>query len=250
MHFRNQTLPEITSASPSKRSASAFTLTELLVVISLIVIMSAGATRLFSGFQANDHKRALVDIANAFETARQTATSRNTFTYVAFTSPTSNQDQNDPLCVATFESLSGSDVLRDGGAPADSGKWQLITRPVWLRRSMVEDQKDPPPGLVPVNEMNGVTQFSATIRPLSGSGFILTRKIGDMTSEASLKFNRVVTFSPNGTAMVDNSRGLPTALIGFLVKPCQGETPNAIESARVAAVTVGGFMGNVRFYQK
>ena len=225
-----------------KRSRGAFSLLELLVVIAIIALLATGTTSLFSGDQGVDQKKALIQIANAFETARQVAVSQNTYTYVGFTSPVST-NAADPLCVAVFQSETGQDILQTGGSIADA---QLITRIAWLRNVQIDYNKEPPEGLISEEELKG-TQFSETVDPLpSGPGFTVLRKVGDMPVPAPLAFNRVVTFMPNGAALVKNTRGLPAGLIGFMVKPLVGNNLDA----KTAAVTVSGFLGNVRFYQR
>jgi prepilin-type N-terminal cleavage/methylation domain-containing protein len=219
-----------------------FSLVELLVVISIIALLISGTANLLNSDQgSNDEKNALVQVANAFESARQLAISQNTYTYVGFTSPASAQNGADPLCVGVFQSQTGRDVIQNGESATGA---QLVSKIAWLRNMTLTASLEPPTGVVPVAEMSA-SQFSATLEPLTtGQGFTVTRRVGEMAGPAALVFDRVVTFSPNGSAFVDNLRGLPTGLIGFMISPAAG----AHKDARTAVVAVNGLLGNARFY--
>lgn len=233
---------------------------ELLVVIAIVSIVAAISASTMTGDANSDQKKALVAVSNVLETARQAAVANNTYVYVGFTTPVSPGNRSDPLCVAVFQSLSGLDVLRaamTGGqallaenqSPGSPGSWRTITRPQWLRNATLESTKVAPDSILPEEEKIG-TGFATTITKLSnGAGFSLTRKIGEMPTAAALKFDRIVTFSPSGTAFVDNTLGLPVSSIGVLLKPCRGPAPSSKEEAQTAAILVNGLLGSTRIYQ-
>ena len=244
----------------TKRPAPGFSLTELLIVTALISCLAAIGAGSFSGIQTSDQKKALINVSNALEAARQAAVTYNTYTYVAFTSPADPSNAASPLCVASFQSATGSDVLRgaltggqallpEGQSPGRPGSWRLLSRPSWLRNASVESTRDVPATLLPANERVG-SGFSTTIGPVSGgNAFRINRKLGDMPAAAVLNFDRVVTFSPSGSAFVDNSLGLPVASIGVLIKPRRTAVATAADEAQIAAVLVNGLLGSARIYQ-
>lgn len=262
--FRAQSSGHVTTGLALKRKglggAPAFSLPELLVVIALISIMAAAGAKSLTADFGSDQKKALVHVSNVMEMARQAAVANNTYTYVGFTSPPSPSNATVPLCVAVFQSSSGTDVMRgaiSGGqpllaenqSPGGLGSWKLLSPPLWLRNAVVESTESVPTSLVPEDERIG-EGFDKTINPVSGgNGFSISRRMGRMTSVAPLKFDRVVTFSPSGTAFVDNTAGMPVGSIGVLVKPCRGEAPTTLEEKRVAAVLINGLLGSARIYQ-
>lgn len=240
----------------SQKHIGAFSLMELLVVMALISILAALGVRGVAGMSGDDYKKALISISNSLEIARQTAVAQNTYTYVAFTSPADPNNTASPFCVAVFQSNSGADVLKgaiSGGQPllpegtsgTGPGSWKLLTRPEWLRNSIMESTRNAPVSVLPSQARIG-DGFAATIDTANGGvGFEIRRMLGDMPQAASLKFDRIVTFSPSGTAYVDNAAAVPTASIGVLLKPI---TYGA--ESRVAAVLVNGLMGSSRIYQQ
>lgn len=243
----------------AQRKRAAFSLTELLMVMAVISILMSVGLRTIASASPQDQDAALIEVGDALEAARQLAISQNTYTYVGFTSPSSPQAADSALCVAVFQSHNGEDVVRNarlsGGALLDEAaasqqrEWLLVRKPKWLRNAIVESTVDPDPDLVPSTELSG-GKFSNTVRPLPGGiGFRLTRKMGNMTAAAPLLFDRVITYSPNGTAYVDNLSALPEAVIGVLVRPSRGTVPSETERYRTAALTVSGLLGSTQVHK-
>lgn len=245
-----------------KGREGGFSLTELLLVVAVMAILMTGVANLFSGFRGTDQKKALVDIANAVELARQVSVSKNTYTYVGFTTPTTPHDAGAPLCVAVFQSSAGDDVVRRSLLAGDllppeisaggQDGWSLIAKPQWLRNAVIDhdsgamgDLSELAPALA--LSQNTISHMTASSQ---GTAFEISRKVGDMPTKGALRFDRLITFCPNGAAIVDNERGLPASTIGFLIRPSRSSSPSDHEKAQSAAVLVSGLMGNVQIHQR
>jgi len=241
-----------------RKSHGGFSLIELLTVMTIISIVVSVGVGSFMAFKNTDLDNALIDIGSAMEMARQTAISGNTYTYVAFTSPASTNPPP-PLCIGVFQSGNGEDILcnallgnqalAEESVAMQHKQWSIITKLRWLKNVALENTLTPDTGLVPAAELIS-DQFSNTINPLpDGLGFRLNRKMGNMPAAGTLVFDRVITFSPNGTAFVDNLSAVPNAKIGFLVRPSNGATPTPKERLQTAAFTVSGLLGYSQTYK-
>jgi len=234
---------------------------EMLVVMAVLAILMTGTANLFSGFRATNHKKALIDIANAVELARQVAVARNTYTYVGFTTPENPHDAGAPLCVAVFQSSGGDDVVRrsllagdalpsEASAGGQDG-WSLISKPQWMQNAVLDNAVD---AMADLSELTPALAFSQnTISHIASSArtaFEISRQVGEMPAKGVLRFDRLITFCPNGAAIVDNERSLPASTIGFLVRPSRSSSPSENERLQSAAILVSGLMGNVQIYQR
>jgi len=225
--------------------------------MAVIAILMTGTANLF---RENDQKKALIHIANAMEMARQVAVSRNTYTYVGFTTPGTSQERNSPLCVAVFESSGGDDVFKrsllSGEALPSEGEncWSLVAKPRWLRNAVLDSKAANTGDLSEIAPALPLSQntISYMADPAVGSlAFEISRQLGEMPAKGTLRFDRVITFSPNGAAIVDNGTGLPASTIGFLVRPNRtAAAPLESEKRQSAAILVSGLMGNVQIYQR
>lgn len=243
-----------------KNRCLAFSLMELLMVMAIMAILMTGTANVF---RESDQKKALIHIANAIELARQVAVSRNTYAYVGLTTPSSPQENSTPLCVAVFQSSAGDDVLRRAwlsGEPLPSEAsaggqdgWSVIAKPQWLRNAVLDSAATDMGDLHEIAPALSLSQntLSYMIPPASGTpAFEISRKLGEMQASAPLRFDRVITFCPNGTVIVDNGTGLPASTVGFLVRPSRTVSPSDVERLQSAAVLVSGLMGNVQIHQR
>jgi prepilin-type N-terminal cleavage/methylation domain-containing protein len=103
------------ASAPIRRRTPAFTLIELMVVISIIAVMMALLMPVFNNISGSSGiTRATNDVAGMLELARAEAMATRTYVYIGFANAT-NTDGNSELRIGAVMSLDGS----SGTAPAN-----------------------------------------------------------------------------------------------------------------------------------
>jgi type II secretory pathway pseudopilin PulG len=219
-------------------------LVELLVVCAVVIILIGLASTRMVGSGSKDLRNALISISGLLELARQTAITENTHTYVAFTSPSSPNNPEDPLCAVVLVSVNGVDVRGEGvveppGAGTGSAsQWKPITRISSLPNLTIQTER-PPGNSIAAPQLPGGNLDS-------WSPFRLNRRVGEMTSSKELVFDRVVKFTPRGFGYVE-----PTlrTRFGLWVIPSRNADPTDTERQQGSLILVSGLTGNVQVVQ-
>lgn len=218
-------------------------LIELLVVLAVMLILIALGSGSFVGSAGTrNFSNALVSISGLMEFARQTAISENTHTYVAFTSPSTPNDPDDPLRAVVLVSVNGVDVRGAGIVePPDgenSGAWKAISRISSL------------PNLILQTEQPSGNAIAAP--PLPGSQldswfpFRLNSENTQTPSGRELVFDRVVKFTPRGIGYVESSL---RARFGLWAVPSRNTDPSDTERQQAALILISGLTGTIQVIQ-
>lgn len=178
--------------SPSfKRTARGFSLVEIMVVTSIIVLLLGFSTSAFRNVTQGDaRERAVVGISSAFEAARQHAVTKSTYTWVAMHSGENRYAKQNVVTVATFASVDGT----RGPSVGNPENVRLLAKVETFEG--VDLLENLPSGtstyLPPV----------ASIESPKKSNFPL--RSNDIPREyADLEFDWIVMFTPRGEAVID-----------------------------------------------
>lgn len=221
------------------------TLVEMLVVSAVVLILiGLGAAAMVGTSGTKDLRNALISVSGLLELARQTAITENTHTYVAFTSPATPNNPEDPLCAVVLVSVNGVDVRAEGvvespgGGSGAASQWRPASRITLLPNLMLQTEQ--PPG----NSIAAPSLPSSNLD--SWSPFRLDRRIGGMSSSRELVFDRVVKFTPRGIGYVE-----PTlrTQFGLWAIPSRNADPSDIERQQGSLILISGLTGNVQVVQ-
>ncbi|MEM6820864.1 MAG: prepilin-type N-terminal cleavage/methylation domain-containing protein, partial [Verrucomicrobiota bacterium] len=179
-----------------RRNSPGFSLVELLVVMSIIVVLGALSTtalRALSG--AGTVTKAASDLGGFIELSRAYALANNTFVRVGFANDTSvNPPRITVIAIApedgTLQSDSNSDM-------SNATTWPMIGKPLYLTKMTIDDA---------LNNSGSVLgpDTSSDMRPsdtdiTTGTG--LTRRV----SGNNLSFSEFIQFQPSGEVRVQKS---------------------------------------------
>lgn len=207
---------------------SAFSLVELLTVVAIMGLLTSMAMpAMMSIVGARNVPSAATKIADMLEFARNESMTRQTYVWVGFQNAT-NRSGNRELRAAVFAS--------DDGTP-DGASYQLS------KIVKMEDVK-----LTGFNELQTKTQdlLPNDLRPLRES-VDNSDASGITLAAGGTTFERVLTFTPRGEAMLNARPGLDTGfnrLVDVSVRATRGlAEPSA--GAYDAMVLAGGSSGKV-----
>jgi prepilin-type N-terminal cleavage/methylation domain-containing protein len=224
------------------RQPNAFTLVEILTVLSIMAIITAIAVPAMMGSTASGRmNQNLLELTGVLEQSREYALSQNTYVWVAFAPGTDGSGVN-TLSVALLASKDGTD-------PASPASWAntsygsvpniqigLISKIITLRQFTLV-----PAATFSTTQIPSLPPAPGPINGLaSSSGFFSLQMPGTATS---LTFNKALQFCPTGEARNGTS---PVDLLELDLEPQKG---NAYDQKNVAVIRVNGLTGESIVYR-
>jgi prepilin-type N-terminal cleavage/methylation domain-containing protein len=224
------------------RNKSAFSLLELLAAISLVGLLSVMIGPAVSSLaMGGKSQKALIDIAGAFEKAREHAVAKNTHVYVGFTAP----NERGEVVAGIFGSsnglpeanLSQASVVEVGEMGNTEGRSVVLLD----RLMQIEDtrlQDDIPVG----NALAGNAKLGSAPSFLSAADSAIFRYRSGTDRE--LNFVRLIHFTPEGEARVSAFTPESVRLVVVQVKGgVVADEPAA------SVIEVSGLTGQIAVYR-
>ena len=258
--------------STSQRERSrAFTLLELLVVISIIAILSVLVVPAFTNIKrGNDITTAAYTISSVLEQGRNYAMANNTYVWVGFyeenataTAPTSAPPPypgKGRLLLASVYSTDGTKIYdnSDPIAQLPTNRTKQLGKLIRIEGLHVTDIGPPPsptPSPAPsANSIDGRPDWPYTFAAGVGADHFnrISSDSADTTRFAftaqNYTFTKTVRFNPRGEANLNSTYSLKNAAeIG--VRPTHGTAVDA-NTTNVVAIQFGGVGGNFKIYRK
>lgn len=183
------------SGSRPQPYTSAFSLVELLVVISIALTMAVVSGPLIGSLTgAGSTNRAATDFARTLELARGYAMSHQTYVRLAIGDvPKSAITPEGATVVLALFSADGTLTADSATDMANETTWPILGRPLVLRHFEVRDALN---ASAPDTSDDMVPSDSN----IAGADTALTRQVADL---GSLEFRSFIQFQPNGQAYVE-----------------------------------------------
>jgi len=218
--------------SSTGKSRRAFTLIELLTVISVVALLGTLTIPIVSNAaMGGKFNKALIDLSGALERAQAYAVANNTYTFVAFTEP----DADGRISVGLFGSRDGSAGVPNLSTAGDTyaivdarsaTEGSLVALDHLTVLEGVKLQDDQPAG-------NGLSLKAASAWSQNGAKF----------SFRGQTFTRALQFTPTGEARVSS---LLPEIVRVIAVPLKGDARGALtDAAGASAIQVFGLTGLV-----
>src|SRR6266498_1739489 len=278
-----------TTALSQRERVSAFTLLELLIVLSIIGILLVLLAPAFTSLKGGtDVTSAAYTIKGVLDTARTYAKANNTYTWVGFYEEDVSQPSvvpAPPVCTGCVGRLVMSIVAsRDGTNVYSSGtnicagsgtgticpdkliqlgkliKIENVHLPLFALGSGTGDTFDARPSPSPASdanysrfgELNGTAPNTAPLTTPHNFQY----PVGNPAPAAQYTFNKMLQFSPRGESRVNgNSYDIRRVVEVGLLQTHATVVPTPSPAAgqypgNVAAVQINGFAGDVKIYRR
>jgi type II secretory pathway pseudopilin PulG len=272
--------------SPSKRHEAAFSLVELLVVISIMIVVAALIAPAFTSLKgAGDVTSAAYTIEGVLDQARTYAMANNTYTWVGFYEEDASQSSTNPptagvgrLVMSIVASKDGTTVYNPNSTvnpdPIDPTKLAQLGKllrienvhlPLFAIGAGTGTSFDTRPTLQndPVvgyndsrfGELNGSSPNTAPATNNGNSKFPFQYPVSNPAPAAQYTFRKTLQFDPRGEGRINSTYDVRRVIeIGLM--PTRGNVaPTPTPSAgnypgNIVAVQLNGFAGNVKVYRR
>jgi len=243
---------------------SAFTLVELLVVISIIGVLTMLVIPSITSIKGGgDVTKAAYDVSGALENARSFAIANNTYVWVGFYEEDGSKASTNPATSGTGRVVISTVASKDGtmihdpsdsapAAPLASGTLSQLNKLIKIENAHLASLDNP---------LGTGSPFDS--RPAVGSDANSNyARIGDsnpptnskfpfqypLAGTAQYNFVKTIQFNPRGENKVDSTYGLkPVVEIGL--QPTHGNVVDA-NNKNVVAIQITGVGGNVTIYRR
>jgi prepilin-type N-terminal cleavage/methylation domain-containing protein len=221
---------------PSFSSKRAFTLTEMLVVLAIMTIITAiGVPSLFSVTNSGKMNESTSDLAGILEQARQYAAAQNTYVWVALQPQTVNNV--DVLNVAVVASNDGTDPGVYGNVP--SSAFQIVTRIRTFQHLQLKTA-----GTFTISQLASLPA-SPTAGPANNLSSTATFNIRMPGAGGTTPFTQSIEFTPSGEARNTTS---PIDFIEIGLEPAS--TTSSPNPSNAAVLRVNGITGLTAVYRE
>lgn len=228
-----------------RTARAGFSLSELLVVITIIAILTTAGGPAFSALTSSGSAdQNISQLSGLLEQAREYAVAQNTYVWVAFCNSTASNGTNQ-VAVAVIASTDGTDPANINGVSS----WQtygygavpgaglaLVNKIVTLKQLNIESANSVSPPTLPA-VTPAVTSSANSINSSStnnSTGFFTIQLPGTSTTAS---FIQAVQFTPSGQARNSSS---PVNVIDVDLQPQKGTVNDA---HNVAVLRVNGLTG-------
>jgi type II secretory pathway pseudopilin PulG len=276
------------SLGASKRARDAFSLVELMVVISIMIIIAGIIAPAFTSLKgAGDVTSAAYTIKGVLEQARTYAMANNTYTWIGFYEEDVSQASTNPPTPGVGRLVISIVAAKDGVQGFDPNAVTSPTNRLDIARLVqvgklikIENvhlplfaiptgtpgntfdtrpavQNDPVVGYNDsrFGELNASPPNTAPVSNNGSSKFPFQYPVGNPVPNAQYTFTKTLQFDPRGEGRINSSYDVrPVIEIGLL--PTHGNaaptpTPSAGNyTGNVVAVQLNGFAGNVKVYRR
>ncbi|XHR27099.1 MAG: Tfp pilus assembly protein FimT/FimU [Chthoniobacteraceae bacterium] len=255
-----------------RRSASAFTLLELLVTLGVVSLLFALVAPAIKGMtSAADLTRAAYTIQGALDQARMYAVANNTYTWVGFFEEDNAQPSQTPavpgvgrVVIALVASRDGSRIYNKAQASAGnpsaqalpSSRLVLISKPIKLNNVHIFNAASQSigtraAGVIKDQNIVGLTSlpllFSMQYPLVGTAGYTFgVRPVG--SSGGVPVANGIVQFNPRGEALSDAGPVIvPAPVLEIAIKEAHGNRTAA--GANVIALNISGLTGQTTLFR-
>lgn len=241
------TLGRSGKAGLRNRTSGGFTLIELMIVITITILLAVISIQSFSSMGRNQAiGKATGDLVSILEMARSHAMANNSYVYVGFYKPSSDDLAKAGGNACVYVSMAAT---IDGTSGYEDGTWtpSLV--------SLAKLQRLEGVSLVPVDSIKtylpnvDMTFTSLDAATTTALTTFTARDLGFGPRNSVGTFDLVIQFKPNGGANVVtdlSSQTVPHYVAVGLV-PSAGQSATA--SANCSLIRVDGVTGFVRFYR-
>lgn len=244
---------------------NAFTLVEMLVVISIISILSVLATSALSGIkESEDFNMAIGQISGVLDQARAYAMAKNTYVFVGFTEANENSTSTaSPEPAGVGRVVIVTMASQDGTRGFDTGNsWNynsgsnlvLVNKPLYLNNVDLPGTQETAIG----NMARPVLTSTANdfINGVTSTETPLTFPLGAASGSGQYSFNHVVYFDPAGAAHFQptSTTHTPNSLDPYLeidLQPSHGNSAPTTPptTGDLVAIQIDSMTGAIRVYR-
>ncbi len=263
--FAASTLQRFNVSTPQRERASAFTLLELLIVVSIIGLLLVLIAPAFTTIKGGtDVTSAAYTIKGALDTARTYAKANNTYTWVGFFEENATNPGNAGIGRVVISIVASQDGTKIYD-PSNLSPQNLTTGLTQVGKLTKIDNvhlwthTDAPTGTGSTFDTrpNVLSTYCIGDTSPSGSTKPFGYPVGNPAPTAQYTFVKAVEFSPRGEARINNStinvNGTevfplqPAAEIAF--QPTHGTTIDN-NSPNLVAIQFSGVGGNAKIYRR